>query len=234
MRAIQSNAEERARQLRKAAIFSELDRPDLKSLGSATRLREYEADETLFREGEPAEAFHVIVKGQVKICRFNPEGREQILEMFGPGEPCGEVPVFQGSLYPATAIAVSAAQTLYLPRDKFLALSRKRPGVLLKMLSVLSKRLRRFVQLVDDLALKEVSARLARYILDLSEQQEGAMQVSLDTAKGVLASRLGTIAETLSRTLARMQQKRLIGVQGRKITILDPDGLEDLAAGVKL
>jgi CRP/FNR family transcriptional regulator len=99
------------------------------------------------------------------------------------------------------------------------------------MLATLSRRLRRFVGLIDDLALKDVSARLARHLLELAEVA-GGDQIELETTKVVLASRLGTVAETLSRTLRKMQRKKLIVVDGRRITILDEDGLQDIADGV--
>ena len=102
------------------------------------------------------------------------------------------------------------------------------------MLAVLSGRLRHLVQLVEDLSLKEVSARLAKYLLDLSLRGDGGAVVVLETTKTVLASRLGTVAETLSRTLTRMQRRGIIRVQGRTIAITDADGLQALAAGMKL
>jgi len=161
------------------------------------------------------------------------DGREQILHMFGAGEICGEVPVFEGEAYPASAVAVDTLETLYVPRKDFLALGKRRPEILLEMLAVLSLRLRRFVHLIDDLSLKEVSARVAKYLLDLHARAE-TETVQLDSTKATLASRLGTIAETLSRTLRKMQQRKVIDVAGRQITIVDREELIELAAGKRV
>lgn len=234
MRRLNTQTEERVRLLGRTGLLRGFDPVDLRALAGFTPLREYDRDEVLFHEGAPAEGFHLVVEGRVKIGRFGRDGREQVLHVFGPGEPVGEVPVFQGRQYPATATAVGRLRTLYLPRDRFIALCRRQPDILMKMLAVLSVRLRGFVQLVDDLSLKEVSARLAKYLQDLSARAGGSAKVELDTTKAMLASRLGTIAETLSRTLAKMQQRRIVRVRGRNITILKPEVLRDLAAGVKL
>ena len=234
MRIIRSNVQQRAESLARCRLLSELSATDLRALARVVSVREYEPAEILFNRGVSADGFHVVVLGQVKVCRFGADGREQVLHVFGPGEPCGEVPMFQGARYPATAMAAGTLRTLYLPRDAFVQLGRRRPDFLLKMLAILSLRLRHFVELVDDLSLKEVSARVASHILHLFDRAGGAKQVQLETTKGMLASRLGTIAETLSRTLAKMQRNGIIRVRGRKITILDRHRLEELAEGEKL
>ncbi|MHC4606995.1 MAG: Crp/Fnr family transcriptional regulator, partial [Planctomycetota bacterium] len=231
MRRIASEPQERMKMMARCGLFWGLDSVEMRALAGFSPLREYEREEVLFHEGQTAEGFDLVVEGKVKVCRFGPEAREQVLHLFGPGEPVGEVAVFEGKRYPATAVAVGRTRVLHVPRDKFVETCRKRPEVLMKMLAVLSTRLRRFVQLVDDLALKEVSARLAKHLLDLSARSRGSKRIELDTTKAMLASRLGTIAETLSRTLAKMQRKRILKVQGRKITVLKPAALQGLAAG---
>jgi CRP/FNR family transcriptional regulator len=101
------------------------------------------------------------------------------------------------------------------------------------MLAVLSRRLRRFTVLVDDLSLKEVPGRLAAHLLYLSDRNEGAADLELDVPKGQLAGMLGTIPETLSRILTKMVKQGLIESDGPHIRILDREELAELAEGVK-
>ena len=105
----------------------------------------------------------------------------------------------------------------------------KNPSLALSMLSVLSMRLREFTVHVENLALKEVPGRLAAYLIYLSDEQGGTDSVSLGISKGQLASLLSTTPETLSRILAQMFGKNLIEVIRRDITILDLEGLKELA-----
>jgi CRP/FNR family transcriptional regulator, dissimilatory nitrate respiration regulator len=217
--------------LKSCVLFEEIEDQALSTLAEKGRLLRWQRGEVLFHAGAPAEGFHIVLSGRVKVCRYGADGREQVLHIFGAGEPCGEVPVFEGGVYPGAVEALEAVETLYLPRDGFLEAGRTHPEVLLRMLAVLSRRLRGFVNLIDDLSLKEVSARLARYLLTLSDEAGGAGAVEIDSSKGMLASRLGTIAETLSRTLARMQKEGLIDFNGRKVAIEDRERLEDLARG---
>ncbi len=95
------------------------------------------------------------------------------------------------------------------------------------MLAVLSLRLRRFVDQIENLSLKEVPARLAGYLLYLLEEQGSEESVELEISKGQLASLLGTIPETLSRIFAKMSEEGLIDVDGKKIRILDRAALAE-------
>jgi len=215
-------------------IFAGLADSGLRALAEVSSVREYDDGEYLFQQDEPATGFYILVDGIVNVHRFGPDGRQQILHVFeSSGEPCGEVAVFEGGTYPAAAVSTGVTSTIYLPRDSFLQVARKNPEILLKMIATLSVRLRRFVGLIDDLSLKDVSARLAKHIQELS-LKTGRNVVELTTTKTVLASKLGTIAETLSRTLKKMQIKKIIKVNGRQITILDEDALDDIAEGEKL
>ncbi len=184
--------------------------------------------ESIFIEGDEGDGFYVLIAGRVKIFKISPEGKEQILHIFGPGEPFGEVPVFEGERFPASAEAMEDSRLFFFPREAFVGLIERNPSLALNMLAVLSRRLRRFTRLIDDLSLKEVPGRLAAYLLYLRERDRGARSLKLTITKGQLASLLGTIPETLSRILKKMNAQGLIETEGPQITILDREGLEDL------
>jgi CRP-like cAMP-binding protein len=102
----------------------------------------------------------------------------------------------------------------------------------LNMLAVLSQRLRRFSALIENLSLKEVPGRLATYLLYLQEEKKGGRDLLLGIPKNQLASLLGTIPETLSRILARMNREGFFESTGtRKVRILNRKGLVELASG---
>jgi CRP/FNR family transcriptional regulator len=102
------------------------------------------------------------------------------------------------------------------------------------MLGVLSMRLRQFTVQIENLSLKEVPGRLASYLVYLSQEQGRNDVVTLNISKGQLASLLGTIPETLSRILTKMNQQHLIDTSGRDIILTDLGGLEELAEHGKL
>ncbi len=225
--------DERKKLLHTSPIFGPAEESVRDGLARIATVRVFDAAENLFSQDEPAQGFYLVAAGSVKVFRLGADGREQVLHILETGEMVGEVPTFQGSHYPAFAMALVATRALYIPRDQFLALGRREPELLLGVLAVLARRLRGFVTLIDDLSLKEVSARLAKHLLDLSVRQS-AWGVELEGTKTMLAARLGTVSETLSRTLKKMQDRGIVEVQGRIIVIRDADRLTALCAGEKL
>ncbi len=218
------------RLLKASRNFNALDESQLRVLTAMAELRVYESGEALFRQGENAAGFFIVYDGAVAVFRTGMDGRRQILHVFEePGDVCGEVPVFEGTAYPAYGEALAETRALYLRRTDFLAAARRHPELLLAMLATLSRRLRLFVDLVDDLSLKDVTARLAKYLVGLSGSAIGAGTFDLPTSKALLADRLGTISETVSRALRKLQEQGLIAVDGRRISVTDPEGLAALA-----
>ncbi|MFC1821211.1 Crp/Fnr family transcriptional regulator [Thermodesulfobacteriota bacterium] len=210
-------------------IFEGLPREQHEDLAMILADQVFRRNQTIFSEGDDGSGFFVVITGRVKIFKLSSEGKEQILHIFGPGEPFGEVPVFTGQHFPAHAEAMEDSRIFFFPRSAFTDLIQKNPSLALNMLAVLSMRLRRFAGLIDDLSLKEVPGRLAAYLLYLSEKKDGTENLELNITKGQLASLLGTIPETLSRILSKMVKQGLIKLQGPRITLLDREILEDLA-----
>ena len=212
-----------------APIFEGLSGEELNRVREIAVDRFYDRGRAIFFEGDPGDGFYVVVDGKVKIYKMSPDGKEKILHIYGPGQPFGEVPVFAGRRFPANAQTLVKSHLLFFPRSDFVRLISDQPSLALNMLSMLSGRLRQFTVQIENLALKEVPARLASYLVYLAKEQGGSDAVTLDISKGQLASLLGTIPETLSRIFARMTDQGLIQVKGRRIEVQDPEGLRELA-----
>ena len=214
-------------------LFAGLSKTQYEALARIGVRRSCRKGERLFSEGDEGTGFYMVVTGRVKIFKVSVEGKEQILHLFGPGESFGEVSVFTGQGFPADAVTSVQTVLLFFPRAAFSALIQKDPTLALNMLAQLSGRLRHFASLIEDLSLKEVPGRLAKYLLYLSDGK-GDGEVALDVSKGQLASLLGTIPETLSRILARMHRQGVIRLRGSQIRILDRPGIEQIALEGKM
>jgi CRP/FNR family transcriptional regulator len=215
--------------LSKTSLFGGLPADQLEKLGRIAESRRFRKGETVFYEGEEGIGFYIISSGTIKIFKMSLDGKEQILHIFGPGEPFGEVPVFSDQSYPANSEAITDSKLLFFPKSAFVDLISKNPSLSLNMLAVLCRRLRQFTVQIENLSLKEVPGRLAAYLLYLAEEQNTGSRVQLTISKGHLASLLGTIPETLSRVFSKMSSGKMIDVDGRKITLLDPQELRALA-----
>jgi len=220
--------------LDKVPLFRGLPKQHLEELAMIATEQEYQRGQEIFAEGDEATGLFIVSSGQVKISKISAEGKEQILHIFGPYEPFAEAAVFTGSSYPAYATALCPSRVVFIPRAGFLELLKANPELSMNLLATLSKRLKHFSRMIEDLSLKEVPGRLAAHLLLLDAQQGGGGTVRLPVAKSQLAGLLGTIPETLSRILQRMAAAGLIRVQGPEIELLDLERLRDLAQGEKL
>ena len=202
-------------------LFEGLPLEQIDALADIAVLKSYGKGENIFFEGDHGNGFYVVGEGKVKISKVSFAGKEHILHIFGGGEPFGEVPVFNGKPFPATAESLMKTTTIFFPRAKFVLLVEANPSLALNMLAVLSFRLRKFATQIENLSLKEVPERLSGYLVYLCEEQGNDKVVELDISKGQLASLLGTIPETLSRIFSKMYDQGLIEVNGKRINILD-------------
>lgn len=215
-------------------LFQNVEEQDLKKIRKIAVDKFYDKGRTVFSEGDEGIGFYVVADGKVKIYKVSMDGKEQILHIYGPGSPFGEVAVFAGKNFPASAETLLKSHLLFFPRAAFVELISNNPSLCLNMLAMLSMRLRQFTLQVENLSLKEVPGRLASYLTYLAREQGTEELVALPVSKGQLASLLGTIPETLSRILGKMSVSGLITVDGNKIKLLDVPGLRDLAENGKL
>ena len=218
-----------SKQIAAIPLFDGLSQKQYDELAGIAVDRSYKRGQIIFSEGDEGIGLYVLIAGKVKVFKLSLEGKEQILHVFEEGEPFGEASVFAGQRFPAHAETLEKSRILFFPRAAFIELIKRDPSLALNMLAILSRRLRKFTLLVEDLSLKEVPGRLAAYFLSVSEQRDGSDDLKLDIAKNQLAGLLGTIPETLSRILARMVRQGLIHVDGSRIKIVDRQGLEELA-----
>ena len=210
-------------------LFNGLPEDQLSAIRQIAVEKQFNKGQTIFSEGDETKGFFVVVDGRVKIYKVSSEGKEQILHIFEPGQSFGEVTVFTGQQLPANAQTLSKTRILLFSRSAFVDLITANPSLALNLLAIMSKKLRQFAAQIENLSLKEIPARLASYLIYLAEEQGTEDAVKLNVSKGQLASLLGTIPETLSRIFAKLSGQNLIRVEGPRISLLDRQGLEDLA-----
>jgi CRP/FNR family transcriptional regulator len=211
------------------SLFSGVEGEHLRDLSGIAMVVSCKRRAHILSTGDPGDGFYLVKEGRVKVFMLSPDGKEQILHIIGPGESFGEVAVFAGQSFPAHAVALENSRLVFLPRDDFVALVSANPALALNLLAALSQRLRQFAKMIDALSLKEVPGRLAAHLLYLNKKQATPDHLCLELSKTQLASLLGTIPETLSRILSKLQRAGLITIAGSEITILNRQRLVELA-----
>ena len=224
--------------LRKIYLFSGVTDNDLEALARVAISRDFPRDVPIFWEGKEALGFYILLRGQVKLVKSSWEGKEYILRLVAPGETMGEAAVLAESTYPVSAITLEDCQTLFFPKIDFLNLLTSSPRLARNMLATMSHLLYHLTRQLEDLSLKEGSARLAKYLQERCQESHGrvaaGLSFDLPVTKTHLAAYLGTISETLSRTLARFKALGVIQVEKSRITIEEPELLGKIATGTKV
>lgn len=215
--------------LAQTILFGGLSQPQLHDLAAIAMGRGYEKGESVFLQGDAATGFFIVQTGRIKVFKLGKDGREHIIHIFGEADHFAEIPALDGQPYPASATAIAPSQVLFFPREPFLALLRQQPDLGINLLKSFARHLRHLSNMVDNLTLREVPARLAHYLLQRHQQNATADTIHLDLTKTQLAANLGTIPETLSRALAKFKRQGLLTVHGSQIRLLDVEGLRALA-----
>lgn len=217
--------------LRDIYLFQAFDTEQLAAVAKATRRIEIEPGERLFNQGEPIRRFFYLERGRMKLYRLSPEGYEKVMDLIEPGRTFAEAVVFMESTsgYPVNAEALEPSHLLGFDAPAFMDLLRESNESCLRLLGVMSRRLRWQVNEIDRLALQNATSRFIGFVLNPgSDGTVNGNRIELDVPKNVLASRLSIQPETFSRILSRLASEGLIRVENRGITLLDTEMLRGL------
>jgi CRP/FNR family transcriptional regulator len=210
--------------LRSCQLFQGLPAADIVAIAAFTIPKHLAKGDYLFHEGDIAQGFYIVQQGAIKVHRVNPAGKEQVIHLFRPIESFAEGTLATLDGYPADARATEETTVLLVPKTDFIELLRRKPELALRMLGSMSQHLRVVVGLLDDLMLKDMETRLTNWLLKRCPPPLTNVPViiNLDGTKRLLAAEMGATSETLSRTLAKFRDKKLLGVKGNTITVRRP------------
>ena len=210
-------------------LFASLSEAECGALVERSVCRGVRRGEALFREGEPCRGLYLVVEGVVRTYRANRDGQEQVFGVFGAGESLGEVSLFDGGPYLASARATQNGRVLFLPFAEVHALYRTHPQVAQAVVQELGERVRSLAALVDRLALQDVPTRVAwavlRYAGESDALRSGAT-FRLPRTQEELAAELGTTREGVSRALRSLRASGTISQRGSTVQVLDPAALQ--------
>jgi CRP/FNR family transcriptional regulator len=219
--------------LRKVDMFRRVGPADRQPILQVARVQGFARGELIFREGDPADTFLVIVEGRVKIFKAAPGGKEIILEIFGPGDPLGTVAVYENRDLPASAHALEDTECLAIGRADFFALLEQHPALVRALLSGLTLRLIDLTRRLAELTAGRVEARFARLFLKLATQigtaDRGGVFVAMPLTRQELADLTGTTIETAIRTMSRWQKDDVVRTEKDGFVIVDRPALEAAA-----
>ena len=209
--------------LRNIQLFARLSETTLNGLGDVVVPRAYPAGTLIVVEGEPCEAAYFVIAGTVEVYRMSSQGRQQVLVRLGPGQTFNTAPLFQSDNPNHASVVALTDVTLYVVlKHDFLRVLRNCPELSLAILRDFADRLAHLTDLVEDLALHPVRARLARFLL----QQANGTTVTQRWTQDEMAAHLGTVRDMIGRSLRALTDERMIRMDRGRIVLLDRAALE--------
>src|SRR5438105_4737272 len=206
-----------------SAFFSALATDDLAALGAAMLKRSYPAGQIVLLEGAASSVLYVVQAGRLKLFKTSPRGREQVLRLLRPGDMFNEVAVFDEGPNPASAQAIEDCTLYLLRRRDLMRFVAQRPGIALAITRTFARRLREALALVEDLAFRDVTSRLAKILL------EGHDGDAPRITQELLAAMAGSRREVIGRALKALSQEGAIKLERGRIHVKDRQALERVA-----
>ena len=209
-------------------MFSGLQRDELLKFAELTRERTYPKGSVILFQGDPGDSLYVLRQGRAKVVLIGEDGREVILGVLEPGAHFGELALIDDQPRSAHVIAMEDSQLLILRREDFRRRVEANPSVAWALLTELSRRLRRADEKIGGLVLLDVPGRIARLLLDLSEEM-GSNTIDKPLTHQTIAQMIGASRETVSRAMKEFQDANWVTVERRRITLADRPALEQRA-----
>ena len=221
------------RQMQDIKLFEGVPEDKLKHLAARAAVKKFLPGKLIVGETDPIRSFYVVLSGRLKLYKSSPEGKEQTLQLLGPGDPFGLCTAFATDSFPASVTAIEESTVLRIPGEVLESVARQEPSLLLNIILILSQRLKDSMTLVESLALKEIPGRLATFLLHDLSREAGTKnnRLELNISQRELAKILGATPEALSRALRKMSNDGILIAAKRTMTVLDRQALEKLAEG---
>jgi CRP/FNR family transcriptional regulator len=215
--------------LDKALLLGGLSSPWRAKLAALAQVVRFSAGEQIFMEGAPPPGLYCVGAGLVRVVKDGPTGKQLVLHFAHPGQSFAEVAVFGNFDAPASAYAVEDSLCALIPRETLQALLLEHHALCLELLAATAHWVRTLVGLIDGIVLRDSGSRVARYLCDVAPVDQ--LQVfSLPVLKKDLASHLNLTQETLSRTLRRLVEAKIIdSLPEGAVRILEPAALRRVA-----
>ena len=219
-----------AETLASVPFFSGLDAAGLESVGRTVRTRRFRRGEVIFHQGDPGDALFIVMNGGIKISLPSDTGDEAILATLRSGDVFGELALLDGAPRSATATALSAAETVVLPRDRFRELISSEPAVRDALLASLALELRRLTTHVEELHFLDITGRLAACLVRLASDggttlPDGAIRLRTSLTQGDLASMVGSTRQSVNKLLGQFAGDGFLRLERDAIVLTDLDGL---------
>lgn len=205
--------------LKDIPLFSFLNSETLRHLEGVAIKRSYPKNTILISEGDRSDQLYAILDGKIKVVVMDPEGREIVVNLLGPGDCFGEIAMIDGEARSATIVTTEPTQVLTIGRADFIPVLTSNPDLMHHLLKVLARKLRAATIMVESLAFEDVYARLIRLLTNLAKPKGNLFVVEERLTHQEIANMIGSSREVVSRMLKSLSSGGYISIDEKRICI---------------
>ncbi|WP_287634079.1 cyclic nucleotide-binding domain-containing protein [Accumulibacter sp.] len=202
-------------------IFAGVPDPQLEQIAKVAFHRRVPRQTTIVRAGDSTDSLYVLISGSAKVLNSDEEGREVILTLLGPGEFFGEMGLIDGSPRSADVVATETCELLVITKADFKRCLAENFDLCLNIMKSLVQRLREADRNIESLALMDVYGRVAKLLLDFSEEERGQRVIRRRVTKQDIAKMIGASREMVSRVMKDLENRGYFRVEEGRIVILE-------------
>ena len=191
--------------LKRVPLLANISEVQLEKLAASTVRRNFAKGRTIVSEGDPSQALYYLLSGRAKVQRTDAEGKEVILAVLGPGEFFGEMSLIDDEPRSASVVTLSSCDFLAIGKESFTELMLANNDICLSVMRGLVARLREADRKIETLALLDVYGRVARVLLDFSEDIDGEKVVPMKVPRQEIAKMIGASREMVSRVMKGLE-----------------------------
>ena len=218
--------------LKHIRLFDGISPSEMQEMEKITRMEEVKKRQPLYLSGDPSRNVYLLKQGRVKIANTSPSGKGVTFEILEPGEIFGELDVLEDARRSTSAEALDDALICVIPRKDFDQYLAMHPAVMFKLTKLIGLRLKKIQSRVEDLVFRDVPARLAHLLSELSKTEgivnKQGIRLKAKLTHQEMANLIGCSRETVSTTMGQFRDDGLIQIDGRTITIVNEKGLTRL------
>src|SRR2546421_2522618 len=207
--------------LKAVPLFSSFPEDQLRMLASVVTRRSVTRSTTIMAGGDATDSLYIVLSGRLKVMMSDAEGKEVILSILGPGEFFGEMGLIDDAPRSASVVAIEPCELLSIAKRDFKRCMTENAEMAMAVMRGLVRRLREADRKIGSLALLDVYGRVARLLLDMSENVNGEKLVTKRLPKQDIAKMIGASREMVSRVMKDLQTGGYIEMRGSNIVLRD-------------
>lgn len=210
-------------------LLGQLEPDELARVLAFARTEKFSAGQVIFRRGEPGRSMLTVISGRIKISVSSSDGKEAVLAILGKGEVLGEMSLIDGKERSADATAMEAGEALLINRRDFIPFLERNPAICMRLLGVMSDRLRRTSEMVEDRSFLDLPGRLAKTLLDMGRtdgvETDDGLRIEIPLSQRGFGAMLGASRETINKQLKAWQDEGLVLTGRRYVVLVDAERL---------